>query len=163
MVDKLIDYFAYGSNLSTEQMKSRGVKVYGSQKAELPGWRLVFTEYSDTWEGGVADIVYVGKDEKVEGVVYKIDEDGVSSLDRYEGRGIEDGREVGMYRKHYLPVKLETGWQTVLTYVMNRTPEYNRKTHIEPSEGYVNTMLDGLKEHGASEGYMEKIEKIRKR
>lgn len=151
----LVDYFAYGSNLSTEQMESRGVDIYDSKKAILPGWDLVFTEYSDLWEGGVADIVYAGGSKKVEGVVYKIDMGGVSNLDRYEGREIENGREVGMYRKHYLPVKMKDGWKTVLTYVMNLTPEYKRKTYIEPSERYLDTIIQGLKEHDTSEDYIQ--------
>ncbi|MFP4001768.1 MAG: gamma-glutamylcyclotransferase family protein [Candidatus Natronoplasma sp.] len=158
-MDKKIKYFAYGSNLSIEQMKERGIEVLDTELAELPGWRLTFTEYSETWKGGVGDIVPTA-DRKVEGVVYTLPEEDVVNLDHYEGRSIDDDMEVGMYRKQHLPVKKSSGWKTVLTYLVNRTEEYRSEVYLKPSKEYMETIIRGAEEHGLSDEYIDLLKDI---
>ncbi len=154
-----IEYFAYGSNLNTDQLKERGVSIKSSQKVKLPEWNLAFTIYSDSWGGGVGDIL-PSKDEIVEGVVYRIDRESVRQLDHYEGRNLKDDMEVGMYRKQYIPVKMEDGWRTVLTYVVNRSIEHKLKVNLKPSEEYMDTIISGAREHELSDHYIEKLKNI---
>ncbi|MBS3817502.1 MAG: gamma-glutamylcyclotransferase [Candidatus Thermoplasmatota archaeon] len=158
-MDEEVEYFAYGSNLNPDQMEERGIKVVGTKNANLPGWRLAFTIYSESWEGGVADIIpRPGK--KVEGVVYTIDEESLENLDRYEGRQVLNDMERGMYRRQYIPVKVNEKWKTVLTYVVNRTVEHKRQVDLKPSREYLNTIILGARKHGLTEGYIKRLKEI---
>ncbi len=154
-----VEYFAYGSNLSKEQMKERGIDVEDTATAELPGWRLAFTIYSNAWKGGVGDII-PDPENKVEGIVYTIPYDNLKNLDHYEGRKLEDDIEVGMYRRQYLPVKMADGWKTVLTYLVNRAMEYKSTVDHRPSKDYLEMIISGAKEHGFSEGYLKWLKNI---
>ncbi len=154
-----VEYFAYGSNLSEKQMKNRGITVIDTEIAELPGWKLAFTIYSDTWDGGVGDII-PDTEAKVEGVVYTIPKENLKNLDHYEGRNVEDNLELGMYRRQYLPVKKADGWKTVLTYLVNRTIEYKSTVEIKPSKDYLKTIILGAKKHGLSEYYLNLLREI---
>ncbi|MFO7792300.1 MAG: gamma-glutamylcyclotransferase family protein [Candidatus Saliniplasma sp.] len=161
MSGEKVKYFAYGSNMNLEQMKERGTKVHDIQKAKLPGWTLDFTYKSVTREGGVLDIVPGDEDDMVQGVVYSIDRISLEKLDRFEGREIKDGREVGAYRRQFIPVRLDEDCKTVLTYVVNRIPEYKKDTHFPPSDDYMDTVIRGAREHGLDEDYIDMLESLR--
>lgn len=154
-----VKYFAYGSNLDPVQMEERGIAMKASELAELPEWNLAFTIYSNTWRGGVADIL-PDPTEIVKGVVYTIDKRSLEELDRYEGRRVEDKREVGMYRRQYIPVKGRKEWKTVLTYVVNRDIEYKRRTKLKPSKRYLRAIISGAQEHRVDKEYIEKLKDI---
>ncbi len=51
------NYFAYGSNMSQDQIRARCPSHKFLCAAELPGHKLAFTRYSRKRECGVADIV----------------------------------------------------------------------------------------------------------
>lgn len=74
------NYFAYGSNMSFEQMKERcpGSKYLGV--ARLNGYKLDFTKMSTIRGGGVADIVE-SADDCVYGILYSITDDELAVLD----------------------------------------------------------------------------------
>ena len=158
-MSETIEYFAYGSNLSKEQMKDRGITVKNTKIAELPGWKLAFTIYSDTWKGGVGDIV-PDPEKKVEGVVYTIPKENLKNLDLYEGRKVKNNVEVGMYRRQYLPIKIKDRWKTVLTYLVNRNIEYKSKIDLKPSREYLETIISGAEEHGLSKDYLNLLKNI---
>ncbi len=155
-----VEYFAYGSNLSRQQMKERNIEVIKAEVVELPGWKLTFTVHSERWRGGAGDIV-PKLDKRVEGVVYTIPKDDLSELDHYEGRKVENDMETGMYRRQHIPVKKTSGWVTVLTYLVNRTEEYRSEIHLKPSEEYMETIICGAEEHGLSEDYISTLENIK--
>jgi gamma-glutamylcyclotransferase len=77
-------YFAYGSNLSKKQMRERCPESKPGLIAVLPNYKLVFTDWSRQWHGGVATIKRFSG-EKVLGAVYEITESDLRRLDRYEG------------------------------------------------------------------------------
>ncbi|MEY3811166.1 MAG: hypothetical protein RIT11_192 [Pseudomonadota bacterium] len=76
----MINYFAYGSNMSYEQMKERcpGSKYLGV--ARLNGYKLDFTKMSTIRGGGVADIVE-SVDDCVYGILYSITDSDLAVLD----------------------------------------------------------------------------------
>ncbi len=154
-----VDYFAYGSNLDPTQMDERGISVEKSEIAELPGWKLAFTIYSDTWGGGVADIL-PDPEGIVKGAVYTINKDDLKKLDHYEGRMVENDMERGMYRRQYLPVKTGGGWKTVLTYVVNKTVEHKKQMDLKPSKRYLRTIVTGAQEHSIDKRYIDKLKAI---
>lgn len=84
MKDKKILYFAYGSNLSTSQMKQRcpGSKLL--HKAYLRNYKLVFNRYSSTWQGAVADVIKC-EEKHVWGLIYEMTSKDLKLLDDFEG------------------------------------------------------------------------------
>ena len=76
--------FAYGSNLSTNQMKRRCPDSKPLEIGYLKGYRLDFTRYSSGWDGGVADVV-LDNNHEVWGLIYELTSADLSRLDDYEG------------------------------------------------------------------------------
>ena len=76
-------YFAYASNLSKQQMKSRCPDSQPKFVATLPNYKLVFSGWSRTWHGGVATIKPF-RGEKVHGAIYEVTDACLRQLDKYE-------------------------------------------------------------------------------
>ena len=98
-------YFAYGSNLNVEQMKSRCPDSVGISAAVLSGWKLVERTYAD---------IEPAAGECVNGALYEISERDLENLDRYEGfPGYYIRREVmvtdnaGVFRKAWVYIMTE--------------------------------------------------------
>jgi len=79
-----MDYFAYASNLSKQQMRQRCPAAKAKFQAVLPNYRLIFTGWSREWKGATASIKPV-RGERVKGGVYEISEQDLRHLDRFEG------------------------------------------------------------------------------
>jgi cation transport regulator ChaC len=130
-------YFAYGSNLDQQQMRSRCPSATVVGRAWLPSHRLVFKGWSGGWGGAVASIE-PAEGCSVEGAVYQIhDENDVLWLDHFEGCPT-------VYRCERVRVTLgdhETRMRC-WTYVKN-TGDAGW-----PSTRYANTVAAGLKSHG---------------
>lgn len=77
-------YFAYGSNLDFDQMRSRCPSAQFVAIARLPGYRLAFTRNSPKRGCGVADVVE-DPGQCVWGAVYYIAEVDLGRLDKHEG------------------------------------------------------------------------------
>ncbi|HUU07989.1 MAG TPA: gamma-glutamylcyclotransferase family protein [Dehalococcoidales bacterium] len=84
-------YFAYGSNLSKKQMRERCPESKPRLIAVLPNYKLVFTDWSRQWRGGVVTIKRFSG-EKVLGAIYEITESDLRRLDKYEGYPQSYGR-----------------------------------------------------------------------
>ena len=78
-----MDYFAYASNLSKQQMHQRCPDARAKFQAVLPNYRLIFTGWSREWKGATASIQPV-RGERVQGGVYEISEQCLRRLDRFE-------------------------------------------------------------------------------
>ena len=85
-------YFAYGSNMALSQMASRCPSSTFEGKGRLLGYRWQINER------GVGNIIE-SRDDYVEGVVYRIDQDNRRQLDRNEGVG------KGYYRAEIIPIQ----------------------------------------------------------
>lgn len=77
-------YFAYGSNLDDDQMRSRCPSAREVGRAVLGNHALTFGGFSHRWGGAVASVLRAPGG-RVEGVLYQIDEGDVRALDRFEG------------------------------------------------------------------------------
>ena len=135
-------YFAYGSNLNTRQMRKRIGKWEDSRRAVLKNHRLDFDKFSrGRWYGGVADVVEcVGKE--VVGAVYMITEQQLEKLDFWE---------TGYERSHVIVECDSKPIETVTYKVIDK-----EKFHA-PSEKYIETVLEGLLNHGYSRPVVLKI------
>lgn len=133
-------YFAYGSNMDEAQMASR---VPGSRvisPAWLAGHEFLFSGYSRTWNGSVAN-VRKKKGSKVFGVVYALPLGGLDRLDRFEGYPTS-------YSRKTVNVRLTTGSKTRLSAVLY----FKRATKAlaPPNPVYVAQIHRALRRFGAN-------------
>jgi len=127
-----INYFAYGSNMDVQRMKSREIVFSKRYHAILPGYRLEFNKITlFNQKEGYANIV-VDKNEYVEGVLYNIDDVDLEKLDCFEG-----------YPDHYnritIKVRLDNQSEVeAITYIAQ--PDKTRRG-LKPSKKYLNYLL----------------------
>ena len=141
-------YFAYGSNLKLSQLLRRcpGSTVAG--RARLPGYRLAFTRYSTKRKGGVADIV-AEPEAEVWGVLYDVDDEGMASLDAFEG-------VPRAYRRETVTVTDDEGVEReAQTYIAHRTGEF------APGREYLDLIVTGAREHGLPDEYIRSVEAVK--
>jgi gamma-glutamylcyclotransferase (GGCT)/AIG2-like uncharacterized protein YtfP len=145
----MVKYFAYGSNMDLQRIKSRGVNVYNIEKGVLNNWRLVFNVIDEDVAGsGFANIQPYEKSQ-VEGIIYSIDELSVINLDKFEDYPID-------YSKEILKVKDESNqYIECLVYVgqLDRL-----KPNLKPTSSYLQFILNGRS--FLSERYYEKLANI---
>jgi len=136
-------YFAYGSNLNKERLRSRIGAWKESKRAKLVGFRLTFDSR------GYADIIE-DPQSIVYGAVYLVTPEQLKKLDEYEGV------RWGVYvRRRVRVVTEEGGTLDAVTYVKKEKNPFSK-----PDEWYLQLILNGLSEHGyGSEilGYVKRI------
>lgn len=123
-------YFAYGSNLNLDQMAVRCAQAGVVGKAVLEGYELAFRR-------GVLTIL-PKEGGRVEGLLWRVNAWDELTLDRYEGYP-------HLYTKELLPVRTDSGPQTVVAYVM--TAPYCEKAQ-PPTFTYLQTVLEGYRMAG---------------
>jgi gamma-glutamylcyclotransferase len=146
-------YFAYGSNLSREQMRARCPGAAPVAAQTLPGFRLAFVgERTQRWgRGGVATVVPQAG-ECVHGALYRLNREDELALDGFEGVA------GGAYRRE---LRLFAGdGEPVLVYVANAgldaENQPNAKYLAVIRQGFVDwglplAALDGLSAYPAEE------------
>jgi len=152
-------YFAYASNLCPIQMAARcpGHDVVGP--AVLRGWRFGFPRRADDWEGaGVAGIGPGEASDAVEGVVFRVDDRHLATLDDYEA--VDEGHYVRQMVE-VEPVGAATGGAgprpiEVATYVAIPEPG----GPFPPSRRYLDTILRGARHHGLSAAWIARLEGV---
>ncbi len=126
-------YIAYGSNINLEQMAFRcpHSKVVGV--SEIKNFELEFR--------GVATIV-PKENMKVPVLIWELDERDLPILNRYEGHP-------HLYRQEKMSFELNGKPCEGMAYLMNHG------TISPPSPQYYNTILQGYRENGLDESYLE--------
>lgn len=126
-------YIAYGSNINLEQMKYRcpHSKIVGT--SEIKDYELEFR--------GVATIV-LSKGSTVPVLIWELDERDLPTLNHYEGYP-------RLYRQEKMSFELSGKTCTGMAYLMN----YGKLA--PPSRQYYNTILQGYRESGLDEKYLQ--------
>lgn len=126
-------YIAYGSNINLEQMAFRcpHSKVVGM--SEIKNFELEFR--------GVATIV-PKENASVPVLIWELDERDLPTLNKYEGYP-------SFYRQEKMKFKLNGKHCEGMAYLMNRG------TISPPSQQYYNTILQGYRENGLDESYLQ--------
>jgi len=136
-------YFAYGSNLSKEQMKCRIGYLPEFKRCSLKDWEFVFNKKSSK-DGTLKANIMPADGEEVLGVIYLCSECDMKKLAGYEGRG---------YKDRPIIVNLEDGTQQdAITYVA-RAERTCDAGPVHPD--YVQVITDGARDHGLPEEYIE--------
>ena len=137
-------YFAYGSNMDERQMRGRCPESTLVGIAILDGYRLGFTRYAASRNGGVADVVSE-PDRSVWGLVYKVTAKDMERLDAMEGRG-------KAYERMTVTARFLDGRavEAETYYVINKQPD------IKPSEEYQALLLNAAKMYKFPAEYVER-------
>jgi hypothetical protein len=147
-------YFAYGSNLNARAVAEwcrhhghRAPTFKAGKPAVLDNYRLGFSIYSDYWGGGIADIVYdPGK--YVAGVLFDLTENEMNTLDLKVGRKLENGKEVGVYRRLDVKIAPLTKAEPVMAVTYQGTN--TDRSHIAPTNHYMEQLIQGAYAFGLS-------------
>jgi hypothetical protein len=132
-------YFAYGSNLSREQMHERCPASQPIATLALEGYRLAFVgEGTQRWgKGGVATVV-PAPDSRVLGALYRITPEDEARLDECEGVCHAQPGHGAYYKDESL---LKHGTEPVLVYIA--TTQLTAQGENPPSQKYYATINRG--------------------
>ncbi len=141
-------YFSYGWSMEKGLMKRCIGGWAEERRAELRGYRLVFNAYSGSWRGGVANLAE-DEEGRVKGVVYRIREEQLAMIDRFEGVPSTSAR---------MSVEVEVEGIGVVR-AFTHIPLNVRSRWVKPSKEYLSAMLKGLKQHGYGEDVVSQVRK----
>ena len=143
----MMKYFAYGSNLFIPKMRKAVPSVVPCGVARLKGYTLKFHKESKD-KSAKCDAFKTGSEKDVvHGVVYEIDEKEKRNLDRKEGLG---------YGYNEMEVVLESDQGTVAAFMYVADSDYIDDT-LKPYSLYKQLVIEGARQHGLPESYVEEI------
>jgi len=150
----MVWYFAYGRNMDRAVMVSRKAPFSEESAAILKDYKLVFNKKrGDTPGGGYANVIDCAGSE-VEGVAYKITEDGLRKLDVPEGCYPGNAQKSSYLREPH-SITLGSG-KVVEAEVYFATPQYIHEG-LKPKKEYMYNLLVGALQHNLSEEYIRKL------
>jgi gamma-glutamylcyclotransferase len=144
MASRTVWHFAYGSNMNRVQMLSRAGKILEEHNASLPNYEVRFNKKV---RGGTAGAnIQMASGKTVHGVLYKLEENALRMVDRYEG-----------VPEHYRRIEVQVtpdGGQPVSAqiYIASKIEK-----GLRPSAPYLQAMLDGAGEHNLPASYIGEI------
>jgi gamma-glutamylcyclotransferase len=139
-------YFAYGSNMDKQRLRERVGNFNSECAAVLRDYELCFNKLASgsTKGKGYANVM-ASAGSMVEGILYGIDKEGITKLDRCEGCPVHYAR-----KEKY--VEIPTTGEVHLAQVYIATPEQLRD-NLYPTKGYLDHLLAG--ERLLTPAYME--------
>jgi cation transport regulator ChaC len=146
-------YFAYGSNMNPERVRSRGIRFVHASAARLPGFSLTFDKSSSRHPGVGHANVRLDRGAVVEGVLYWLEEaDEIAKMDRFESTPVNYSREVVRVQvaREAVPGWLEVAQSgaddhphaLVETWTYFANPAV-RRADLRPPRSYLNHLLAG--------------------
>lgn len=147
--DGLTGYFAYGSNLSKQQMLQRIGHIPASQQARLQHHRLAFNCHAD--QEFYANVM-PSEGDALWGVIYLCDRCAMLTLDHYEGVA------QGCYRRTQVDIETAAGEQRQVEIYLAAASRLLRDG--QPSLVYLDRILVGAKEHALPAEYIREIRKL---
>ncbi len=140
-----LNYFAFGSNMDKQRIIIRKVEFTDMQKGIMKDWKLVFNKRSDEDGVGFANIV-PEYGSTVEGIIYKVNENTIHTLEKKEGTPIH------YHKKTMLVENSNKEFVDCMVYIANHSRTDNS---IKPKKEYLNHLLEG--KEFLSENYFSEL------
>jgi len=144
-------YFAYGSNMLTERLRTRVPSAEPVATARLPGWTLRFHKRSQDGSGKCNVVEASDESTTVHGVLFEFATDDLSALDAAEHRGH------GYERQRVHP---QTPDQTVEAFAYVAQPAYVDDA-LRPYDWYRTVVMAGAHQHALPPRYRNSLEATR--
>ena len=150
--------FAYGSNMATDDLRSRILATGGREDglarveaATLSGYRLIWNYRSKSRDGGAANVEpYAGQD--LPGVALLVDADVLRAIDRKEGHP-------HFYDRGQAPLRVRLGGgDEVDAWVYVARPERRSATPTLPRRAYLQLLIDGARLHGLPMSHIAELQ-----
>lgn len=125
-------YFAYGSNMNPDRLRSRVGNYSNLEYGALKGYKLTFNKKSNIPGRGYATIEECDNS-YVSGIIYKLSLKAIETLDLYEGFPIH-------YTKSYLNVETANGLKECVVYIAN---EDMLGVDLKPTNEYFRHIMKG--------------------
>jgi len=148
-------YFAYGSNMSRQQMHARCPDHECLGIAVLEDHALCFPRSSPIRNCGVAGLVEKPGAE-VWGVVYSLHDRDLAALDKREGYDPSQPAEMNRYNRQIIRVLMGDEHVECLTYFAR----HETGEHV-PNKAYMTAIIEGAVENGLPEPYVARLKQIR--
>ena len=126
----MLNYFAFGSNMSAKRMHERLGWYPSRSGAILNNYEMVFNKHSN--DGGKANIMYCPGN-LVEGIIYSVNEEDLLILDKYEGVATDQ------YKRY--DIKIQDNNKKSIPAVAYKA--INTGKVSAPTEEYLNYILEG--------------------
>lgn len=139
-------YFAYGSNMSHQQMAERCPGALFVGAVRLDGYAFIYDGYAEWRKGAVGNVV-PRKGAHVWGGLYEMTPENVARMDRYEDV------PVSYQRYDDLTVHTADGTEYTNVLVYRRAPQEPGR----PSDAYRTTILAGAKDCGLPVEYVSML------
>ena len=140
-------YFAYGSNMSAARLKERVPSAFALETGFLYEHKLAFHKVGRKDGTGKCDAHHTGDpSDYLMGVIYRIDPDHRSSLDRIEGLGN------GYKAKDVTIISVSDKEIKASTYIAT-----NINKDLKPFHWYKHHVLYGARENNFPSDYIERI------
>ena len=148
--EKLSDpYFAYGSNMNLEQIRSRCSRPAAVAVARLADHRLAFYGHTETWDGAM-ETVEPTPGHEVWGVIFRLSRLDWERLDEWQGARLDGA---GQYFHFPLTVTdLDGQEHSVRLYKKDVQGEPR-----DPSREYLEHIVRGATENGLPAHYIEAL------
>ena len=146
--DDMAYYFGYGSNLHVENTLT-DLLPNGRflMRAYLPNYQVQFRWWSNNLRGGISNIMEV-PGEMVEAALYECPQSDLDTLDYRLDYYVPD------YKREVFRVQGEDGeWYQASLYRL-----WEPKGPFPPARGYMEGMLEGARQLGLSQPYIERLE-----
>jgi gamma-glutamylcyclotransferase (GGCT)/AIG2-like uncharacterized protein YtfP len=141
-----MNYFAYGSNMSTAYIHDYCPSAKFVMRANLPNYHIEFRRFSTDLQGGISSIIEA-PGEMIHGVLFDIDESELDALD------VLENVPEGLYLRETFYVFGEDGnWHRGELYRVA-----NPAGPFTPAKQYVQWMVDGAREQGLDDDYAAKL------
>ena len=138
----MLNYFAFGSNMSAQRMRERLGWSPSRSGVILPDYEMIFNKHSN--DGGKANIMY-SPGNLVEGILYSVNEEDLLILDKYEGVAAKQ------YKRHDIEVQNNKNKSvSAVAYKALNTGKVSA-----PTEEYLSYILEG--KEFLSPGYYAKL------
>lgn len=160
--------FAYGSNLFTERMVRRVPSAQVVGPATLPGHRLTFRMRSPDGSGKADAAPSATRDDRVEGVIYRIHPVHLAGLDRVEGgylrrvhrfRCEADGVGLEARETEGLRKAIAGAVSEIRAWTYHARPE-RVEPEMQPFRWYHELVVEGARSHGLPPAYVEGLEGV---
>jgi len=140
-------YFAYGSNMYREQVRQRAGEPKEEKIARLEGYELNFDKVARAGTGTGNIALAPGK--TVWGVLYRLSEQQLNALDRFEGVPEH-------YRRSEVTVVDGNGQKVVAQVYLARKV----RKGLKPDPQYLQRIVQGAEEHHLPPDYVKQLRAI---